>query len=751
MTKIIETTVSETLQDNNLVLTPLQPHTILLNDEETIATMYPIPCDASLFPNGLLSFILDEFNMEIGKGVSFPYYEALDQQQFKDIWFQRDGHFCIMVLGEIPELDYGMIKEKTDLRNNYGTIIETQRHTEQYLMRKNNKNMNLNIQWEKQCLGVFSLQPAYPGRSSHISTGTFLVNAGIRGKGIGKALADTFLEWAKVLGFTSAYFPLVYGTNVGMRCILEELNFRRVGMLPSSAILKGFDIPIDSFIYEKELTSISKNMDMFKYHDKTDFIGKYERMLYYMEHKKYPKDCNKSEKARIRMQSKHHTLRNGKLMFKDKEVVYDPVKQSQLVLEEHLVEHGGINKVSNKLSKKYHWNGIKNTVTDVLSQCTRCKSRYSDDTGVIVTSNSNTVKQAHMLPNRSVVTQGLVTNVNETHKEYHDKLAHLATVIEKASIAEQQKENHQSQQQDAASQYDGPTPKDKVELVQQQQQQKAHGSTVHNNSIDNNNNNKSNNNNNRSLAMAAPPDQQYRATKTHGTRKRTYESALQHGLLSKQSNRLTQEHTANNNNNNNNNTNNNNTNNNNAINNNVASDFNINETIDMNMRSLNKIVEEEERKKRPRLVDSDPDESSDAVYAFSRVSSRINSPQKDDTNVNNNNNNNKNGNFNLDPNIMETFNINQGIYSNATNSTNIPLDFDFDEDYIEAEDADYEEPDLTSTNGKEEDGEEEEQDEDGEDDPDYAQRLAQEEIIRELQSLQPDYPDDGLSFHSTLP
>ena len=723
MGKVNDNSTTDTIQDKSLVLTPLQPQTILLNDEETIATLYPIPCDSSLFPHGLLSFILDEFNMEISKGVSFPYYESLTKEEFEDIWFHRDGHLCIMVLGEIPELDYGAVTGKTDLRNNYGTLIETQRHTTAYVARKKKKKLNLNIQWEKQCLGVFSLHPAYPGRSAHISTGTFLVNAGIRGKGIGKALADTFLEWAKGLGFTSAYFPLVYGTNVGMRCILEELNFRRVGMLPSSAILKGFDIPIDSFIYEKELTSISKSMDVFKYHDKSDFIGKYERMLYYMTHKKYPKDCNKSEKARIRMQSKHHTLKNGKLLFKEKEVVYDPVKQNQLVLEEHLVEHGGINKVSNKISKKYHWNGIKTTVTEVLSQCSRCKSRYSDDTGVIVTSDNNNVKQAHMIPNTSNTTitnnnnnskrsQNTVSLRNRGREEYQDKLAHLAEVIERASNVEQQIDI--SQTQDISSQYDGPTPNDKVELLPQ--------------------NNKNNN-----LVNPTPPDATtIKGIQNHNNkRKRTYESALQHGLLSSRQ----------------------------SSDNNNDNNFNMNDTIDMSMRSLNKIVEEEDRKKRRRMVESDPDESTDAVYAFNRVnsSSRLNSPQKGDPNGNrssnnnnnnnniNNNNNNNNNNFNLDPAVMEALNIPPGNNNNGSdrgnnNSTNIPLQWGFDEDYLEEEDEDYQDP--TSAIDKEEvDDEEEEEDED---EDEHAGGMETDSIQLELESLQQPLPDDSLSYDYLL-
>lgn len=180
-----------------------------------------------------------------------------------------------MVLGEIPELDYSMDTD-TDVDNNYGTDIETMRHTSQYKKRKERRNLNLTIQWEKQCLGIFDLKPAYPGRSAHVVTGTFLVNAGIRGKGIGKTLVETFIEWSKKLGFTSSFFPLIYGTNVGIRRILEGLNFRRIGKLPEAGILKGFDVPVDSFMYGKEFTHITKSIDLLRDPQKSIEIGKYD-------------------------------------------------------------------------------------------------------------------------------------------------------------------------------------------------------------------------------------------------------------------------------------------------------------------------------------------------------------------------------------------------------------------------------------------------------------------------------------------
>lgn len=411
--------------------TPLQPYTILLKDGETIATMYPIPANPSLLPMGLLAFLLDEFNMEVEKGDSFPYYDMLSLSQFKDVWFNKDGHICIMVLGEIPELDYSLDNDLSDLENNYGNDIETMRHTAQYKKRKERRNLNLNIPWEKQCLGLFSLEPAYPGRSSHIVTGSFLVNAGIRGKGIGKTLVETFVEWSQRLGFTSCCFPLIYDTNVGIRRIFEGLNFRRVGRLPESGILKGIDVPVDSFIYGKEFTHITKSIDLLRDPRRTNEFAKYERLRYYLERNAYPPHCDRNEKARLRVSAKSYYILNGKLMTRGREVIYDPDKQVQIAMDIHLVEHRGINKVTSLIIGRYHWLGIKNTVMEVIAQCPKCKMRATDGTGVVVEPNSH-VPQAQMLPHNSIT-----TNNNNRNKRNQDEIDHTSQLSQMAEAVVQ--------------------------------------------------------------------------------------------------------------------------------------------------------------------------------------------------------------------------------------------------------------------------------------------------------------------------
>ncbi|CCE88605.1 Piso0_001377 [Millerozyma farinosa CBS 7064] len=309
----------------------IERYTVLLKDGETTATIYPVHSDNEL-PPGLLAFLCDEFNMEIERGDTFPFFDTLHIEAFQNYWF---GSFAaVMVLGDSPRLEGSK-------------------------------------QWEKECLGTFFIKPNYPGRSSHICTAGFLVNAGIRGKGIGRTLADCYLQWAPRLGYTYAIFNLVFETNAAARKIWESLNFKRIGRVKSAGILKGHDTAVDGIIYGKELIN---NAD--------PAVGAYrfDKIKYYLETGRYPSMADRHEKSRLRSSASHYHLENGKLMLKGREVVSDPVKQLQICTEIHMTNHGGINKTTSIVTEKYHWTRIKDTVATAIKNCPECRESNKEPT-----------------------------------------------------------------------------------------------------------------------------------------------------------------------------------------------------------------------------------------------------------------------------------------------------------------------------------------------------------------------------------
>ncbi|GEQ67401.1 hypothetical protein JCM33374_g1065 [Metschnikowia sp. JCM 33374] len=312
-------------------MSSIERYTVLLKDGETTATIYPVQNTDNL-PPGLLAFLCDEFNIEIERGDTFSFFDTLHIESFQNYWF---GAFAgVMVLGDSPTL-------------------EGPKH------------------WEKECLGTFFVKPNYPGRASHICTAGFLVNAGIRGKGIGRTLTDCFLQWAPRLGYTYCVFNLVFETNVAARSIWESLNFKRIGRIKSAGILKGHETAVDAIIYGRELVAIT---------DSTLGAYRFDKIKYYLETGKYPPMADRQEKSRLRSSASHYRLEYGKLMLRDKEVVSDPVRQLQICAEVHLSNHGGINKTTQVVAEKYHWTRIKDTVAAAIKNCMACRESAKEET-----------------------------------------------------------------------------------------------------------------------------------------------------------------------------------------------------------------------------------------------------------------------------------------------------------------------------------------------------------------------------------
>ena len=101
---------------------------------------------------------------EIEKGDTYPMTEPLPFEAFGPYWFGIFG--AIMLQGNISGIEevHHMARQGHD--------------------------------WEKACLGSFYIKPNYPGRSSHVCNGGFLVTDGVRNRGIGRLMGETYLEWA---------------------------------------------------------------------------------------------------------------------------------------------------------------------------------------------------------------------------------------------------------------------------------------------------------------------------------------------------------------------------------------------------------------------------------------------------------------------------------------------------------------------------------------------------------------------------
>lgn len=142
------------------------PRPVTLRDRVTVATLIPFftPDDV---PQGLLTLLCDNLNKEIEGGDTYPMINTLSLETFGKYWFGNFG--AVMIQGDIGGIEAVNDMERTG------------------------------VDWNKICLGSFYVKPNYPGRSSHVCNGGFVVTPAARNKGVGKSMGQCYLDWAPQL------------------------------------------------------------------------------------------------------------------------------------------------------------------------------------------------------------------------------------------------------------------------------------------------------------------------------------------------------------------------------------------------------------------------------------------------------------------------------------------------------------------------------------------------------------------------
>lgn len=133
----------------------IHPRPLTLKDG-TPATILPFT-SPSAAPSQLLSLLSDVFNAEIERGDTYPMLDPVPLERFGPYWF---GNFAAVIVA-------GSVRGAEEVED-----------------------------WQGRLLGSFYVKPNYPGRSSHVCNGGFLVTEKARGRGVGKAMGGVYVDWA---------------------------------------------------------------------------------------------------------------------------------------------------------------------------------------------------------------------------------------------------------------------------------------------------------------------------------------------------------------------------------------------------------------------------------------------------------------------------------------------------------------------------------------------------------------------------
>ncbi|KAI5863652.1 hypothetical protein GGS23DRAFT_508948 [Durotheca rogersii] len=315
------------------------PRQVTLRDRQTIATVVPF-ASRDQVPASLLAYLSDQFAKEIEGGDTYPMIEPMPLEKFSAYWVQNFAG--IMLLGRIESAS---------------DVVEGK-------------------DWSKECLGSFYIKPNYPGRSSHVCNGGFLVTDASRNRGVGRLMGESYLDWAPKLGYTYSVFNLVYETNVASCRIWDALGFKRIGRVKGCGNLKSYpDRLVDAIIYGRDLGDAGEGGGSGSGEPLLVSEERFDKIKFYLKYGRYPNGSDRAEKSRLRSAATHYKLLdNDVLMLKDKEVISDPVRQMDISRRLHEAGgHAGINKTTATIAEKYHWSRIKETVSDVIRMCDQCK------------------------------------------------------------------------------------------------------------------------------------------------------------------------------------------------------------------------------------------------------------------------------------------------------------------------------------------------------------------------------------------
>ena len=95
-------------------------------------------------------------------------------------------------------------------------------------------------------VGSSFVRPNQPGLGGHVANAAFMVAAVASGQGVGRALAEHAIEWARQADFSAMQFNFVVSTNTRAVALWKDLGFSIVGTIPQAFEHRGLGRKVDA-------------------------------------------------------------------------------------------------------------------------------------------------------------------------------------------------------------------------------------------------------------------------------------------------------------------------------------------------------------------------------------------------------------------------------------------------------------------------------------------------------------------------
>lgn len=90
------------------------------------------------------------------------------------------------------------------------------------------------VDGDGRVLGTAKMGPNRPGPGSHVATASVMVDKFARGQGVGRALGEYVLAWAREHGYRSIQFNAVVETNTTAVNLWKSLGFEVLTTVPEA-------------------------------------------------------------------------------------------------------------------------------------------------------------------------------------------------------------------------------------------------------------------------------------------------------------------------------------------------------------------------------------------------------------------------------------------------------------------------------------------------------------------------------------
>ncbi|MFJ6235646.1 GNAT family N-acetyltransferase [Streptomyces griseus] len=92
-------------------------------------------------------------------------------------------------------------------------------------------------------LGTAKMNRNHMGNGAHIASATYLVDPAHSGRGVGRALCEHSVDWARAEGYRAMQFNAVVETNTHAVKLYRSIGFDVIGTLP-----EGFNHPTEGYV-----------------------------------------------------------------------------------------------------------------------------------------------------------------------------------------------------------------------------------------------------------------------------------------------------------------------------------------------------------------------------------------------------------------------------------------------------------------------------------------------------------------------